>query len=216
MVVVRGLTEKKALIFRITHINNVQWLLRNGLRCKNSEELDPEFVGVGNQELIDKRASRSVPISPGGTLADYIPFYFTPFSMMMYNIKTGYGGIIRRKNAEVVILVSSLRGLAEKGVSAVYTDRHAYLRTANFFSSMDDLGKIDWPLLRRRDFKRDAEDPGKTDRYQAEALVFRHMPVECLTGIVCYGETEQRVVERSTQEAGVDLKVVAQPSWYFS
>ncbi len=129
---VYGLTAKKALIFRITHINNVPWLLKNGLHCKNAEKFDPEFVGIGNRELIDKRASRTVPIAPGGTLADYIPFYFTPFSMMMYNIKTGYGGVARHQSSDVVILVSSLRGLAEKGVSAIYTDRHAYLKTSKF------------------------------------------------------------------------------------
>lgn len=121
-----GLTREKALIFRITHIDNVPWLLRNGLHCKNAEKLDPVFVNIGKQDLIDKRASRAVPIVPGGTLADYIPFYFTPFSMMMYNIKTGYGGIRRRENAEVVILVSSLRGLAEKGVCAIFIARPSW------------------------------------------------------------------------------------------
>ena len=209
-----GLTAEKALIFRITHIKNVPWLLKNGLHCQTAEKLAPEFVSIGNPELIGMRASRTVPIEPGGTLADYIPFYFTPFSVMLYNIKTGYGGIPRRQNAEVVILVSSLRGLAEKGVSAIYTDRHAYLRTANFFSSLDDLHNIDWPLLRRRDFRRSAEDPEKPARYQAEALIFRHMPVDCLAGIVCHGDAERRIVERSREELGVNLEVVTKRGWY--
>lgn len=212
---VGGLTQEKALIFRITHIDNVPWLLSNGLHCKNAEKLDPDFVNIGKQELIIERSSRTVPIAPWGTLSDYIPFYFTPFSMMMYNIKTGYRGIRRRENAEVVILVSSLRGLAEKGVAAIYTDRHAYLRAANFFSSLDDLDKIDWPLLRRRDFRHDVDDPEKTERYQAEALVYNHMPVECLAGVVCHGEAQRRAIERGREEAGVGLEVIARPSWYF-
>ena len=32
-----NLTAEKALIFRITHINNVPWILRHGLHCKNSD-----------------------------------------------------------------------------------------------------------------------------------------------------------------------------------
>ena len=88
-----NLTAEKALIFRITHIGNVPWILRHGLRCKNSEVQDPNFVRIGNLELIQRRTARNIPVLPGGTLSDYIPFYFTPFSMMMYNIKTGYGGI---------------------------------------------------------------------------------------------------------------------------
>ena len=74
-----NLTAEKALIFRITHINNVQWILRNGLRCKNSDVQDPNFVRIGNLELIQRRTARNVPVPPGGTLSDYIPFYFTPF-----------------------------------------------------------------------------------------------------------------------------------------
>jgi len=124
-----NLTAEKALIFRITHINNVPWILRNGLRCKNSDVQDPTFVRIGNLELIQRRTARNVPVPPGGTLSDYIPFYFTPFSMMMYNIKTGYGGIRQFPNRKIVIMVSSLRGLADRGVATVFSDRHAYLQS---------------------------------------------------------------------------------------
>lgn len=210
-----NLTAEKALIFRITHINNVPWILRHGLHCKNSGVQDPDFVRIGNLELIQRRTARNVPVQPGGTLADYIPFYFTPFSMMMYNIKTGYGGIRQFPNAEIVIMVSSLRGLADHGLATVFSDRHAYLQTAQFFTSLDDLDKIDWGILQRRDFKRDVDDPEKTDRYQAEALVHRHLPVEHLAGIVCLSENEKRTLERQREEVGLELKVVAQPGWYF-
>ena len=210
-----NLNPEKALIFRITHIGNVPWMLRNGLHCKNSDVCDPNFVRIGNLELIQRRKARSVPVPPYGTLSDYIPFYFTPFSMMMYNIKTGYGGIRQFPNSEIVIMVSSLRGLAERGVAAVFSDRHAYLRTAQFFTSLEDLDKIDWGILQRRDFKRDVDDPEKTDRYQAEALVHKHLPVEHLAGIVCLSENEKRTLERQREEIGLELKVAVRPKWYF-
>ena len=210
-----NLNPEKALIFRITHIRNVPWILRNGLHCKNSEFRDPNFVRIGNLELIQLRTGRNVLVQPGGTLSDYIPFYFTPFSMMMYNIKTGYGGIRQFPNSEIVIIVSSLRGLAERGVVAVFSDRHAYLKTAQFFTSLEDLDKIDWGILQRRDFKRDVDDPEKTDRYQAEALVYRHLPAEHLVGIVCLSSNEQRSLEQQREEVGLELKVAVRPNWYF-
>ena len=210
-----NLNLEKALIFRITHISNVPWILRNGLHCKNSDVRDPNFVMIGNLELIQRRTGRRVPVPPGGTLSDYILFYFTPFSMMMYNIRTGYGGIRQFPNSEIVIMVSSLRGLAERGVAAVFSDRHAYLQTARFFTSLEDLDKIDWGILQRRDFKRDVDDPEKTDRYQAEALVYRHLPVEHLAGIVCRSENEQQTLEQQREEVKLELKIAAQPKWYF-
>ena len=210
-----NLNLEKALIFRITHIGNVPWILRNGLHCKNSVVGDPNFVRIGNLELSQRRTGRKVLVPPGGTLSDYIPFYFTPFSMMMYNIRTGYGGIRQFPNSEIVIMVSSLRGLAERGVPAVFSDRHAYLQTAQFFTSLEDIDKIDWGILQKRDFKKDVDDPEKTARYQAEALVYRHLPVEHLAGIVCQSKNEQGTLEKQREEVGLELKVAARPKWYF-
>lgn len=51
--------------------------------------LDPNFRNIGNLDLIDKRAHRVVKVGPDGTLGDYVSFYFTPFSIMMFNIHTG-------------------------------------------------------------------------------------------------------------------------------
>lgn len=210
-----NLNAEKALIFRITHIENVPWILSNGLHCKNSAVQDPNFVRIGNLDLIQRRTARTVPVCPGGTLSDYVPFYFTPFSMMMYNIKTGFGGIRQFPNSEIVILASSLRGLDEHGVTAVFSDRHAYLQTAQFFNSLSDLDQIDWEILRNRDFKRDVDDPEKTDRYQAEALVHVHLPVERLVGIVCLSENEKRTLEQQREKVGLDISIAARPKWYF-
>ncbi|MCH8049682.1 DUF4433 domain-containing protein [Patescibacteria group bacterium] len=210
-----SLNSDKAFIFRITHIANVSWILNNGLHCKSAEIMDPNFVQIGNPELISKRATRDVPVPPGGSLSNYIPFYFTPHSMMMYNIVTGYGGIRQFSNRDIVILVSSLRSLEGSGVQAVFTDRHAYLKAAQFFNSLDKLSEIDWGILQQRDFRRDPDNPEKTDRYQAEALIYRHLPVEQLAGIVCHGMNEKRTLNRQREELGMQLKIIAQPSWYF-
>ena len=64
----KNLNPDKALIFRVTHRGNVSWILDNGLVSRNSGVADPNFVAIGNPELIDKRRSRDVPIPPGGTL----------------------------------------------------------------------------------------------------------------------------------------------------
>ena len=52
-----------------------------------------------------------------------MPFYFTPFSPMLYNIKTGYNGIKQRPMNEIVIFVSSLRLLEGRGIPFVFSDR---------------------------------------------------------------------------------------------
>ena len=97
----------------------------------------------------------------------------------------------------------------------IFTDSHAFMQTARFFDDMAALNVIDWEVLRLRDFTRDADDPGKTSRYQAEALVFKHLPVNMLKGIACYDVHTRDKVTAMVRDAGVDLKVLAKPGMYF-
>jgi len=212
-----SLSQEKAQVFRITHIENVPWILANGLHCRNSGTFDPNYREIGNPDLIQKRAHRVVPIPPGGTLSDYIPFYFTPYSPMLLNIKTGHNGMKQTPMSEIAILASSLHTLVAQSIRFVFTDRHAYLRTADdaFSGDLVDLTRIDWTILQARDFKRDPNDPGKFERYQAEALVHRHMPVTALAGIVCHGAAQEARLRELVQNAKLQLQVAARPGWYF-
>jgi hypothetical protein len=77
------------------------------------------------------------------------------------------------------------------------------------------LDKIDWPILQARDFKRDPDDPAKFERYQAEALVHRHMPVSALIGVVCYTPALKLSIDQDVAARGLQLAVHARPNWYF-
>lgn len=209
-----SLNPEKALIWRIVHRDNLAWILDNGLHCANSGVLSPNYVNIGNAELIDKRRHRVVPIAPGGTLADYVPFYFTPFSVMMKNIHSGRG-VQQRRNEEIVILVSSLSHVQSLGLPVLFTNAHAYPDWTNYYSDVAQLGEIDWALLQGRDFKRDADDPRKMERYQAEALIFQHLPIQGIIGIVCYTEALKQNIEQDIQARGLSLPVYARTGWYF-
>jgi hypothetical protein len=210
-----NLNPQKALIFRITHVSNVAWILANGLHCSSSAHSDPNYVPIGNAEIITRRATRVVPVAPGGTLSDYVPFYFTPYSPMLYNIKTGRIGVNQRPMSEIAILVSSLPEVQKQGIPFVFTDRHAVLETAEFHNTPDRLDRIDWPRLQARDFKRDPDDPGKFERYQAEALIHRHVPVTAILGIICYTSEERNKIETMCGTLNLTAKALCKPGWYF-
>lgn len=176
--------------------------------------MNPAYVDIGNPELIGKRNGRDISVPPGGTLSDYVPFYFTPRSPMLLNIKTGRH-VRQRGNDEIVILVSSLPRIQESGLDFLFTDRHAYLQTAEFHSDLARLDRIDWDILQRSDFKRDNDDLGKFERYQAEALIFQHVPVSALLGIACVNDAVAAQLRQQIAAAGSELKVAATPGWFF-
>jgi ssDNA thymidine ADP-ribosyltransferase, DarT len=206
------LNPGKALIFRIMHRDNLPWAFANGLHSRSSDKHDPNYVNIGNVDLIDKRRHRVVPIPPGGTLSDYIPFYFTPYSPMLYNIKTGRG-VPKRANEEIVIAVSSLHRLKKDERAFVFSDRHAYLNAAQFSSDVARLDLIDWKILQRRDFQRDASD--KFERYQAEALIHRHLPMEGLIGMICYNDSVGGTTTELVKRHGLNLQIAVKPGFYF-
>ena len=134
---------------------------------------------------------------------------------MLFNIKTGWGGIRKRENQEIAMMVTSLNTLQERGVPFLFTDRHAYLATAQFFSDLARLDQIDWPRLQQRDFQADPEDPSKKERYQSEALVHKHLPVNVLAGFVCYNDNSAAEINKSLADRNMTAKVVKKPDWYF-
>jgi hypothetical protein len=209
------LNPNESLIFRITHRDNVPWIMANGLWCQSADNNDPQFTSIGNPDLIERRRRRRVDRPPGGTLEDYVPFYFTPFSPMLYNIKTGHG-IHKRSNEEIAVIVSSLPTLQNHGVRYVFTDRHAYLQTAQFFGEDDDVAQVvDFPMLQRRDFKRDAEHPEKMDRYQAEALAYRFVPVEAILYVGCYTSQVRDELVECCSDVAASARIVHRTEFYF-
>ena len=169
---------------------------------------------IGNPDLIEKRRRRPVPVPPGGTLSDYVPFYFAPYVPMLSRIKTGRNGILRRPISEIVILVSSLPTFAAAGIPFVFTDQHASLLTASFFATLADLPRLDWALWQTHGVEREPRDLDKLARRAAEALAYRHVPVAALHGVACYGEDEQRTIEELMRNVPAPLDVVRRPDWF--
>lgn len=208
------LNPQKALIWRIVHRDNIQWILDNGLHCGSSTHVSPSWVPIGSNELISKRATHPVSVHPHGCLNDYVPFYFTPFSPMLLNIKSGRG-VPQRRNDEIVILVSSLHRVQQLGLDYVFTNMHAYYQWSTFYKDLAHLNQIDWSILQTRDFSRDMNDPAKFERYQAEALVHRYCPIEALLGMICYDNQVEQQLKSCLQQRNITMDVYARPGWYF-
>lgn len=70
-------------------------------------------------------------------------------------------------------------------------------------------------MLQRRDFKNNADDPSKKERYQAEALVYKHLPIEALTAIACYTDGVVEGVRNAIKSQQLNVQVIKRANWYF-
>ncbi len=134
---------------------------------------------------------------------------------MLLNITTGYGGVRKRQNEEIIILIGSLSNLAKSGRRVLFTDRQALMAAAQFFDDLNFLQNIDWKILQASDFKGDPNDPGKRERYMAEALVQKHVSVQDLLGIACFDSQTQQLVTQMAAGTSLAGKVYKKSTWYF-
>jgi ssDNA thymidine ADP-ribosyltransferase, DarT len=87
----RPWVKGETAVYHITYIENLASIVRAGqLDCDNgcvAAAIEP--VSIAYSSLKEQRARTEVTVASGGTLADYVPFYYAPRSPMLYTIWRG-------------------------------------------------------------------------------------------------------------------------------
>lgn len=94
--------------FRLTHIDNIQHVLSNGLVRASSPLRSDNYLPIGDSKVIKIRGNRVVG---GYRLSEYVPFYFGPRSPMLYVIQHGYNGVRKEKPENIVYCVVRINDL---------------------------------------------------------------------------------------------------------
>ena len=205
------MTKTLRYAFRITHIDNIPYIDRNGLVKADSPLRNPNYVSIGDTQVIQIRNQR---IFKGYRLSDFIPFYLGPRSPMLYVIQHGYNGVKRVDAEQIVYCVIRLDDINNYNIDCVFTDGHALSALTTYYEKKD-LGRIDkivnyddvyssqWNLEEDLDLKR---------RKEAELLVRVDLPPRFTRGYVVYNDNaKQRLINSNIDAA----KIVIAPGYYF-
>lgn len=204
-------------LYRITHLENLPHILaQGGIWCGNEmAERRLPFVSIGDKDLTQKRAAKEVTVAAGGTLNDYVPFYFCPRSVMLYLIErrhpTTYGG----GQEPIVHLVTDVDRVLASGTSCFFTNRHAFTSYAHQLDDFSRLDELDWEVIHSREWSNTQEDPGRRERKMAEFLAYRFVPWSCIVGIGVYSERYRQDAVRLLEGADHLPKVRVVPKWYY-
>ena len=210
-----GTTPNPVRLFRITHRDNLRHILQYGICNKNHRDANAAFVPIGNSDIIGRRVEHVVKISGYGNVGDYVPFYYSPLSVMLYNILTGYG-VPRVAPEHIVCMVTSVDALAGCGNRCFFTDGQANTLITDHYTDLKDLAQVDWTVVRSGDFTKSNADPDRLRRYQAEFLVHSHVPVNCIEAIVVYNESCSTFVRTELDKAGLIIPVHVSKKHYFN
>lgn len=207
----------QVLLFHITHLDNLPGILRSGcLHCQQHLVTKGHHpVDIAHAGIQDRRANTVVPCGPGGTLHDYVPFYFAPRSPMLYaihkdNVETYNGG-----QAPLVYLLSSVSEIQKSHQRYVFTDGHPTVAFTQFYTNTTELVQVDWPLMKATYWHDTPQDPDRKRRRQAEFLVYNQVSILTLIGIGVINEAMQKRVEALLTTHQIELSVRIKRNWYY-
>lgn len=199
-------------LYRIVHIDNMEYLLTHGMFNRDHENADPNYINIGDNDLIAKRHEYPVGINPpGGALGEYVPFYFGQLSPMLLNIKTGYRGIKQMQQKDIVYIVCRVNDIVDHCNEWCFTDGHAKTRITTFYNDLSYLGEVHWDKVDLRYWHNSEDDFDKMRHKQAEFLVKRHVPTRCIAGIVTYNNEAANRVKAILKGLDMDLPLKINP-----
>lgn len=195
-------------LYRMIHIDNAEYVLRNGLCTREHSSADPDYINIGDSHLIAQRGEYSVGINPpGGNLGDYIPFYFAGHSPMLLNITTGWRGITRRQQQDIIFIVTSVRRIMENCDQWCFTDGHAKHTITAFYNNVDDMSNLDWDTIPLRVWRNTLDDMDRQRKKEAEFLIKDFAPVECIWKIYVFNENSRQRIQQIVDNLSLNIEV---------
>jgi hypothetical protein len=185
-------------LYRLIHLDNLPMLLsRDALHAPNATPQDGQVYRVIHDIGVQaSRHAKAVPCGPGGTVHDYVPFYFGPLSPMLLKLKSGQVEGYAEGQGPLLYLVTRLEDIQAASRPFIFTDGHSLAAFTQWFERSADLGRVDWTMVSERYWADRPEDNDRMRRKQAEFLVWQSLPWSAIRGIAtCSDATRRRVTE---------------------
>lgn len=208
-------------IYHITHAQNLPGIAASGalwcdsIRLTKAGSAGFSVVGIAHQHIKDRRARKTVTQAAGGTLADYVPFYFAPRSPMLFTISKGNVAGYAGGQEQVVHLVSTLEAARSLGTPWCFTDGHADMALSKQYSNLEELKLLDWAIMADPYWRDTLQDGDRKRRRQAEFLVHRHFPWQAITTIGVKSESIAAAVRTVLAGAAYVPNVIVRSDWYY-
>jgi ssDNA thymidine ADP-ribosyltransferase, DarT len=201
-------------VLHFTHVSHLATIVQHGLLSDTQARARGVLaVEIGNASIKKDRRGRSVPVGPGGCVADYVPFYFAPRSPMMYAIEKGKVPTYDGGCDDLVYLMSDVQRLRAEGLLVLATDRNAVLGHAEFTEDDARLTDIvDWDLMQAAFW---ATTPDGRERRMAECLVHEAVPRAAFTEVACKNDACAARARSALATVGSRTTVAVRPDWYF-
>lgn len=173
---------KGKYFYHFTHVENLESILQHGFLSTNEKiKLGINHNDIANGNIQGRRANMAVPVPPGGTVHDYVPFYFCSSNPMLLSLTNN-------KNIDqpyLIFFAVPFEKISEENV--IFTDASANtIISPSFYTNPDDLKKLDWDAI--NDAKWAARSDDFKHKKMAEVLVYNNVPIDWITHIIVWNQ----------------------------
>lgn len=169
--------------YYIAHKNNLASILENGILPKNKVlKLKITSDSFANEEVQSCRHHKSLTVSNGTicNMHDLVPLFINPRNATLYSKKS--------EQQDLLILLVSLEIISDSNISFAFSDGNAASMDTKFYSSLDNLDKLDWDAIHMKEYMH--SNPEIIRKKAAEFLLFPTVPPKFIRKILVYSEKE--------------------------
>lgn len=206
-------------IYHITHVENLSSIIEEDGLWSDAAMLrqGKQMSSIGMDEIKKRRFKLPVKCYPQDCVADYVPFYFCPRSIMLYLIyRANHPELTYREGQGAIV---HLEVKLYKAVEWAEADRRRWTFTLSsagavlteFRNRLEELEEIDWDAVTSEDFRDRQVKEGK----QAEFLVYEFFPWHLVRRIGVETPSTKRRVLLALSGASYKPVVEILPQWYF-
>lgn len=166
-------------VYHIAHIDKLPFILADGHLLPDAVIAKRPTAGttIGMSEIKARRFRLPVTCHPPDVVADYVPFYFCPRSVMLYLIYRRNSQLEYQGGQEPIVhleyelhdVIAWANGIGRRWA---FTTSNAGAYYAEFYADAAKLGRIKWSAVVAREWSPPAIKEGK----QAEFLVRDSVP----------------------------------------
>lgn len=208
-------------VLHFTHLDNLPSIVRAArLACDLEAGSGMTTCDVGDPAVKQLRRRRIVSAGPGGTVGDYVPFYFAPRSPMLYRIACDHRDGVASRYADgdrpLAYLATTVGRLVDAGLRWVATDGNAATATTRFVATLAELDQVvDWGLMTERYWHNTPGDPDRQRRRMAELLVHRSVPLTALALVAVYSHAEGERARAGLGAHPLAERILVRRDWYY-
>jgi hypothetical protein len=210
--------SKPTQIFRLIHIDNlIMCFHHGGFHAPNHIQDDGmSYKTIHNIDIQEVRSQKSIPCGPGGTVHDYVSFYFGPRSPMLLQLHTGQVAGYNEGQEPLIYIVSTVEEVIQNKLEFSFSDGHGIATFTKWFDDIQDLDKVDWDAVNAKIWKDTLNDMDRQRRKQAEFLVYQFSPLVVVTEIGVLNHSLKQKVETILNNFNLKtIPVNIHVEWYY-